>query len=117
MKQIEEIVLEPERYELQAAPLYHFEVDRREFFRVLGSDFFKTDRGSLVAEDGKILRKGSSDTVSFGQLAKGHQLVKSASGNAATVSPADWKIAGTSIAKVDGRAFVTGAHKYTSDIR
>jgi nicotinate dehydrogenase subunit B len=29
--------LEPERYELSAAPTYHFAVDRREFFRFLGA--------------------------------------------------------------------------------
>ena len=31
-----EIILEPERYELHAAPLYRFELDRREFFKLLG---------------------------------------------------------------------------------
>ena len=29
--------LEPERYELNAPPIYHFEVDRREFFKFLGA--------------------------------------------------------------------------------
>ena len=29
--------LEPERYELNAPPRYHFEVDRREFFKLLGA--------------------------------------------------------------------------------
>jgi nicotinate dehydrogenase subunit B len=29
--------LEPERYELKAPPIYHFEVDRREFFKFLGA--------------------------------------------------------------------------------
>jgi CO/xanthine dehydrogenase Mo-binding subunit len=29
-------VIEPERYELNAAPSYHFEVDRRDFFRIFG---------------------------------------------------------------------------------
>ncbi|MGA8237649.1 MAG: molybdopterin cofactor-binding domain-containing protein, partial [Candidatus Sulfotelmatobacter sp.] len=32
-----EIPLEPERYELRARPAYHFEVDRREFFKFLGA--------------------------------------------------------------------------------
>jgi CO/xanthine dehydrogenase Mo-binding subunit len=31
-------------------------------------------------------------------------------------APRDWKIAGTDTPKVDGRAFVTGEHKYTSDL-
>jgi len=32
-----EILLEPERYELSAGPTYHFEVDRREFFKFMGA--------------------------------------------------------------------------------
>jgi nicotinate dehydrogenase subunit B len=32
-----EIVLEPERYELNARPAYHFEVGRREFFKFMGA--------------------------------------------------------------------------------
>lgn len=32
-----ESALEPERYELAAPPTYHFDVDRREFFRFLGA--------------------------------------------------------------------------------
>jgi len=34
-----ESALEPERYELAAAPTYHFDIDRREFFRFLGAGF------------------------------------------------------------------------------
>src|SRR5262245_45530631 len=37
MKPIEpELFIEPERYELDAAPCYRFDLDRREFFKVLG---------------------------------------------------------------------------------
>ena len=32
-----QIPVEPERYELEAAPTYRFEVDRREFFKFLGA--------------------------------------------------------------------------------
>src|SRR5262245_61490834 len=31
-----EPVIEPDRYELSAAPLYHFEMVRRDFFKTLG---------------------------------------------------------------------------------
>jgi isoquinoline 1-oxidoreductase len=34
--ELPELILEPERYELQAAPPYRFDLDRREFFKVLG---------------------------------------------------------------------------------
>src|SRR5439155_10054511 len=33
-----------------------------------------------------------------------------------TTKALDWKVAGTSVPKVDGRAFVTGTHKYASDV-
>ena len=32
----DEILIEPERYELTAAPFYHFEIARRDFFKGLG---------------------------------------------------------------------------------
>src|SRR5262249_26789057 len=38
-------------------------------------------------------------------------------GDASTTPAKEWKVAGTSVPKVDGRSFVTGAHKYTSDVK
>src|SRR5205807_663985 len=35
----------------------------------------------------------------------------------ATRPAKEWKIAGTSVPKVDGRAIVTGKHKYTPDVK
>src|SRR5882672_2866114 len=34
--QTPDFFIEPERYELRAAPMYRFKLDRREFFKVLG---------------------------------------------------------------------------------
>ena len=34
-----------------------------------------------------------------------------------TTPPDRWKVAGTSVPKADGRAFVTGTHQYASDVR
>ena len=36
-KPSDEFVFEPERYELSSPPAYHFELDRREFFRIAGA--------------------------------------------------------------------------------
>src|SRR5262249_39911364 len=36
---------------------------------------------------------------------------------APTTPATKWSVAGTSAAKVDGRAFVTGAHRYASDVK
>ncbi|HET7099850.1 MAG TPA: molybdopterin cofactor-binding domain-containing protein, partial [Terriglobia bacterium] len=34
---IQDFAVEPERYELQEAPLHHFELDRRDFFKLVGA--------------------------------------------------------------------------------
>src|SRR5437899_8772576 len=35
----------------------------------------------------------------------------------AITQPKDWTVAGTSVSKVDGRDFVSGRHRYTTDVR
>ena len=55
--------------------------------------------------------------MGFGELAKGKTLTKTVASNAAVIPAADWKVAGTSAPKVDGRAIVTGKHQYASDIK
>jgi nicotinate dehydrogenase subunit B len=57
------IPVEPERYELNAPPAYRFEVDRREFFKLLGAGIFvigvlKSSRG--MQESGRGTRSGES---------------------------------------------------------
>lgn len=88
----------------------------REALIDLAVDHFKTHRGDLSAADGKIVRKNSTDSVSYANLARGRQLVRSATA-ADPVPASQWKVAGTSVRKVNGRAYVTGGHKYTSDLK
>ncbi len=71
---------------------------------------------SLQASDGKINDSAHSRSTSYGQLTRGEKLVKVLSGNQPLTPATDWKIAGTPVAKANGRDFVTGAHKYPSDI-
>ena len=61
----------------------------------------------------------SKRSISYGELTRGEKLLKTLPADIASVAvtPASqWKIAGTTVRKVDGRDFVTGAHKYASDI-
>ncbi|MDB6016764.1 MAG: aldehyde oxidase and xanthine dehydrogenase, molybdopterin binding [Pedosphaera sp.] len=99
-----------------AAQLQKVSAAAREALLDLAADFFKADRASLAIADGKLSKPGGHDSVTFGQLTKGQQLTKSVNDQASTTPSAQWKVAGTSVPKVDGRAFVTGAHKYASDI-
>jgi isoquinoline 1-oxidoreductase len=89
----------------------------REALLDLAAEHFKNERASLKIADGKISRPDGKETVRFGQLTKGQQLLKSVTDQIAPASASDWKIAGTSVPKVDGRDFVTGKHRYTSDLK
>src|SRR5262249_9025524 len=48
---------------------------------------------------------------------KGKKLAKMIDDRAPTTPVEKWTVAGTSVPKVDGRAFVTGGHHYTSDVK
>jgi len=88
----------------------------REALIARAAEQWHVDRATLVAENGKIADPHSHRSISYGDLTKGQQLVKMIGDDPALESPQTWKIAGTAIAKVDGRAFVTGHHQYTSDM-
>ncbi len=88
----------------------------REVLLDLAAEQAKIDRKSLTVAGGKVTGPGGKPSFTFGQLTKGQKLTK-AVGEAATTPADKWTVAGTSVPKVDGRAFVTGAHLYASDIR
>src|SRR5262249_8952439 len=69
----DEIELEPERYELTAGPAYHFElgeIQRRDFFRVLGGGLLIVlalkDAPAQQESGGGRIRGGSSRPVEIG---------------------------------------------------
>jgi isoquinoline 1-oxidoreductase len=99
-----------------AAYIRRVAVAAREALLDLAAEHFKAERAELAVADGKISRKGSGESVSFGTLTKGRQLVKSVGEDANPAPATEWKVAGTSVPKVDGRDFVTGKHRYPSDI-
>jgi len=96
--------------------LRHVSAVARETLIDLAAQRWHVDRSSLVAENGKVADPRSKQSISYGELTKGKELVKLASDDPAVELPKDWKIAGTPTPKVDGRAFVTGKHNYTSDL-
>jgi isoquinoline 1-oxidoreductase len=98
-----------------ASRLHKIAAAAREALLDLAADHFKSDRASLVLSDGKISKPGAVEPVTFGELTKGRKLVKSITHEGSATPATAWKIAGTSLPKVDGRDFVTGKHKYSSD--
>jgi nicotinate dehydrogenase subunit B len=89
----------------------------REVLIDLAAEAWKADRAALTASDGKVTSAQTKQSIGYGQLAKGRKLLKQISDAVPTTPAAQWKITGTSAPKVDGRDFVTGKHKYTSDMK
>src|SRR5438552_3353299 len=86
----------------------------RELLIDLAAKTWNADRAALVVEDGRISSAGRS--IAYSQLTRGQKLMKSV--DDAPTTPADaWKVCGKPAAKVDGRAMVTGRHKFASDVK
>ncbi len=71
---------------------------------------------ALHAANGKVADPSHNRSISYGELTRGQKLVKILSGDQPLTPAAEWKIAGTPVPKANGRDFVTGAHKFPSDI-
>ena len=87
----------------------------RELLLDLAAEQGKTERAALTVNDGKVVGPRSKPSFTFGQLTKGKKLAKLI-GDTEPKPPPKWTVAGTSVPKVDGREFVTGTHKYASDV-
>ena len=100
-----------------AAQLRRAAAVAREALLDLAAERGQIDRGSLVVADGKVTGPGGRPAFGFGELTRGQRLAKAIGGNVPTTRPEKWAVAGTSVPKVDGRAFVTGGHHYASDVK
>ncbi len=89
----------------------------RETLLELAATKFNTRADELEVFEGKVRERTGSRSVTFGELAKGQQLEKRIVANPRTTPPLEWKVTGTSLPKVDGEAFVTGRHQYTTDLQ
>jgi CO/xanthine dehydrogenase Mo-binding subunit len=87
----------------------------RELLIELAAEQAKVERGDLAVGDGKVTHASSGRSFSFGELTKGKKLTKTVA-NAPVTPATEWKVTGTSVPKVEGRAIVTGKHRYSSDV-
>src|SRR5215472_1421142 len=71
---------------------------------------------SLFAKDGMVVSSKAGKKISYGELTHGQKLVMIPEADPEPESPTHWRIAGAPASKVDGKAFVTGGHQYTSDL-
>ena len=71
----------------------------------------------LIAADAKVTDPASGRSLKYAELARGKTLAQNLPAEDPITPPTEWTIAGKAIPKVDGRAFVTGKHQYTTDLR
>jgi isoquinoline 1-oxidoreductase len=87
----------------------------RDVMLQLAAAQWKTDAARLVAAQGKITDPHSGRSAEYAALLKGQQLSETLPASDPLIPAAQWKVAGQSLSKVDGRDFVTGQHRYPSD--
>jgi nicotinate dehydrogenase subunit B len=87
----------------------------RETLIDLASQKWMVERSTIQIADGKVT--DGSRSAGFGELTQGEKLTRTIPANVALAPADEWKIAGTSLPKIDAHAIVTGAHKYTYDMK
>lgn len=87
----------------------------REILIDMAAERWHADRKTLVAHDGAVTNPARNESLSYSQLTEGKKLVKVLDDDPALTPPVKWRAAGQAAPKVDGKAFVIGAHQYTSD--
>jgi CO/xanthine dehydrogenase Mo-binding subunit len=89
----------------------------RTYLLAKAAEQWKVPVDKLVAANGKIRQAGSERSLRYAELVREDLWVGKIPPTEKVTSPADWKIAGRPVEKVNGRSFVTGAHQYSTDLR
>jgi nicotinate dehydrogenase subunit B len=89
----------------------------REALIDLAAKSWSVERAALTVSDGRIRHAASNRTVGFGDLTKGENLVVNVSDQVRLKPATEWRIMGSSLPKIDGRAHITGKHVFTTDLR
>jgi len=77
---------------------------------------WNVDAARLAATDGKVVDAQAKRSATYSELVKGQQITQVLPAEDPLIPPSKWTVAGQTLAKVDGREFVTGRHQYPSDI-
>ncbi len=81
---------------------------------------WKVDRSAVQMRDGKVIDVASQRSLTYADLARSSevsQLLQQAIPPDVELTPVKkWKVLGTSVLRPNARGFVTGAHKFPSDV-
>ena len=89
----------------------------REMLIALAAQQWQVAPETVRIVDARFVNHDQSKSLTLADVAKGQKLVKTISPDVKTTPVEQWTVAGKSLPKVDARDYVTGRHKYTSDMR
>ncbi len=89
----------------------------RELLKSTAAEEWSTSPSGLQLEQGVVFHPSNGKRLSYAQLANGKQLSQRVNEEAPVVPVEEWKIAGTSVPKANGRDYITGKHEYVSDMK
>lgn len=87
----------------------------RELILDMAAAQWQADRASVTAANGHVVHAATHRSLTYGAVVKGQKLTQAIPSDIPLTAANQWKVMGTSVPKVDGRSFVTGLHRYTSD--
>ncbi|HSI78058.1 MAG TPA: molybdopterin cofactor-binding domain-containing protein [Lunatimonas sp.] len=88
----------------------------RELLKETAAKEWSVGKGGLQMEKGIVFHPSNGKRLSYSQLSQGKKLFQQVNTQVEVVPVSSWKVAGTSVPKVDGKSFITGRHKYVSDM-
>jgi len=100
-----------------AAQLRRVASAARELLLQTAAKEWNTSPEKLVAANAKITEPATSRSTTYAALAQGKTLAQRIPDEDPVTPASQWTVAGKSTPKVNARAFVTGRHQYTSDLR
>jgi nicotinate dehydrogenase subunit B len=81
----------------------------------LAAEQWHMDQQNLTAENGKVVDRQSKRSAEYAALVRGQQLTQTLPAEDPLIAAPKWDVLGHSAAKINGRDFVTGKHRYPSD--
>ncbi|WP_209330552.1 xanthine dehydrogenase family protein molybdopterin-binding subunit [Lunatimonas salinarum] len=88
----------------------------REMLKEVAASDWSISKEMLRLAQGIVYHPTNGTQLCYAALAKGQRLLKPVNQNVALVPATEWQIAGKSIPKVGGALFITGKHRYVSDM-
>ncbi len=101
---------------ITGAQLWRVGATARALLLDLAAATWQVDRAGLRLADGGVEHPATGRRATYGDLARDRQLLRIAADDQPLTPPPTWTVAGQSVAKQDGRAFVTGQHHFAADM-